>query len=68
MYPNLLEQKAFYHLTDKEMGKIIGVSQAAYSRKIQSGQFWPNECRAFCQYFHKSFDYLFANETDASHN
>lgn len=62
MYPNLLGQKAYYHLTDEEMGKIIGVSRAAYGQKIRSGRFWPNECRAFCEYFHKSFEYLFAVE------
>ena len=27
MYPNLLGQKAYYHLTDEDMGKIIGVSR-----------------------------------------
>lgn len=64
MYPNLLGQKAYYHLTDEEMGKIIGVSRASYGQKIRSGRFWPNECRAFCAYFNKSFDYLFAVEND----
>ena len=62
MYANLLGQKAYHHLTDDDMGKIIGVSRNAYSQKIRSGRFWPSECKAFCMYFNKSFDYLFATE------
>lgn len=64
MYANLLGQKAYHHLTDEDMGNIIGVSRNAYSQKIRSGRFWPSECRAFCRYFHKSFEYLFAVEAD----
>ena len=62
MYANLLEQKASFHLTDEDMGKIIGVSSSAYHQKLQSGKFWASECQAFCRYFHKSFEYLFAAE------
>lgn len=64
MYPNLLGQKAYYHLTDTDMGKIIGVSRTSYGQKIRSGRFYPYECQAFCKYFNKSFDYLFAVEDD----
>ena len=64
MYANLLGQKAFYHLTDQDMGDIIGVSRNSYSQKIRSGRFWPKECQAFCKYFNKSFDYLFATDDD----
>lgn len=59
MYANLLGQKAFHHLTDEEMGKIIGVSRNTYSQKIRSGRFWPSECQTYCKFFGKSFDYLF---------
>ena len=62
MYPNLLGQKAYHHLTDEDMGQIIGVSRNTYSQKIRSGRFWPNECQALCKYFNKPFEYLF--ETD----
>ena len=64
MYANLLEQKDYYHLTDEDMGNIIGVSRNIYSQKLRSGRFWPSECRAFCRYFNKSFEYLFATEPD----
>lgn len=65
MYANLLGQKAVHKLTDEDMGKIIGVSRNSYSQKMKSGRFWPNECQAYCRYFHKSFEYLFATETDS---
>ena len=65
MYANLLGQKAYFHLTDEDMGNIIGVNRSTYSQKIRSGRFWPSECQAFCRYFNKSFDYLFATETEA---
>jgi Predicted transcriptional regulators len=66
MYANLLGQKAYHHLTDEEMGQIIGVSRNSYGQKIKSGRFWPNECKAFCDFFHKPFDYLFATEDESS--
>ena len=64
MYPNLLGQKAYYHLTNEDMANIIGVSRNGYEQKLRSGRFWPNECQAYCNYFKKSFDYLFAIEDD----
>lgn len=65
MYPNLLGQKAYLHLTDVEMGNIIGVSRNTYSQKIKSGRFTPLECREYCRYFKKTFEYLFATEDEA---
>ena len=59
MYPNLLGQKAYYNITDEQMGKIIGISRNSYSQKIRSGRFYPKECQMYCQYFNKPFDYLF---------
>lgn len=64
MYPNLLGQKAFRHLTNEDMAKIIGVSRTAYEQKIRSGRFTPTECRAYCDYFRKSFEFLFAEERE----
>lgn len=65
MYPNLLGQKVYHHLTDEKMGEIIGVSRKTYSQKIKNGNFGVNECQAYCKYFNKSFDYLFATEQDS---
>lgn len=64
MYPNLLGQKALHKLTDADMAKIIGISRTAYQSKAKSGRFTPSECRAYCRYFSKSFDYLFAKDGD----
>lgn len=60
MFPNLMGQKAYHKLTSADMGRIIGVSRQAFDQKMKSGRFYPAECRAFCNYFGKSFDYLFA--------
>lgn len=62
MYPNLLGQKAYHHLSNEDMAKIIGISRRAYESKIRSGRFTPAECVAYIRYFNKSFDYLFATD------
>ncbi len=64
MFPNLLGQKAYHHMSDEDMAKVIGVSRNAYQQKIKSGRFTPNECKAFCDYFKKRFEYLFAENGD----
>lgn len=66
MYANLLGQKAVNHLKDEDMAKIIGVSRNTYNQKMKSGRFWPNECKALCEYFGKTFDFLF--DTDNNRN
>lgn len=68
MYPNLLGQKAYHHLTDDEMAKIIGVSRNSYQQKVKSGRFTPAECKSYCDYFGKRFDYLFAENGDSLAN
>lgn len=65
MYANLLGQKLFHHLTDADMAKIIGVSRNTYSQKIRSGRFTPKECKNFCRYFGKSFEFLFATDDES---
>ncbi|HBS60924.1 MAG TPA: XRE family transcriptional regulator [Firmicutes bacterium] len=60
MYPNLLGQKSVRKLTNNDMAQIIGVSRQSYERKMESGKFLASECAAYCKYFNKSFDYLFA--------
>lgn len=64
MFPNLLGQKAIHNLTDEDMANIIGVSRTAYQSKKKSGRFTPAECQAYCKYFGKSFQYLFAEDGD----
>lgn len=65
MFPNLLGQKAYRHLTDDDMAKIIGTSRNTWQQKVKSGRFTPRECKILCDYFGKSFSYLFAADGDA---
>lgn len=65
MFPNLLGQKAYHHMTDEDMANVIGVSRAAYRDKLQSGRFTPQECKKYCQLFGKSFAFLFATNDEA---
>lgn len=68
MFPNLLGQKAYHHMTDEDMANVIAVSRTAYQQKIKSGRFTPDECKAFCSFFKKRFEYLFAENEDAQAN
>lgn len=64
MFPNLLGQKAYHKLTGDQMGEIIGKSRQTWDYKIASGRFTPDECKALCKYFGKSFDFLFATDDE----
>ena len=68
MFPNLMGQKAYHHLTDDCMASIIGVSRNTYQQKLKSGRFTPEECKAFCIHFGKRFEYLFADNSDTEAN
>lgn len=62
MFPNLLGQKAYHHMSNEEMAKIINVSRASYEKKIENGKFNVFEIQAYCKHFGKDFEYLFAVE------
>ena len=64
MYPNLLGQQKSHKLSDESMGEIVGISRNTFSQKIKSGRFKPAECKAYCEYFNKPFEYLFATEDE----
>lgn len=64
MFPNLLGQKAVHKMTDADMAAVIGVSRTAYQNKISSGRFYPDECKKLCDFFGKSFAYLFASDEE----
>lgn len=64
MFPNLMGQKAYNKLSDSDMAQIIGVSRPTYERKLATGGFVASECRKYMQYFHKSFEYLFATDDE----
>ncbi len=62
MFANLLGQKAYHHLTNADMARIIGVSRSTFCQKLRTGGFGPEECRIYCHFFHKPFSYLFATD------
>lgn len=64
MYPNLMGQKAVHKLTDEQMADIISVSRITYIRKMANGDFTVPECKSFCRYFGKPFDYLFSTQEE----
>ena len=68
MFPNLLGQKAFHHMSDADMATVIGVSRNTYQQIIKSGRFTPEECKSFCAFFEKKFEYLFASNDDEATN
>lgn len=68
MFPNLLGQKAYHHMSDDAMASVIGVSRNAYQQKMKSGRFTPEECKSFCDFFGKRFEYLFASNGDDAAN
>ena len=63
MFPNLLGQKAYHHMSNEDMANIIGISRTAYEKKMKTGKFNVAECNAFIRYFNKPYDYLFHTET-----
>lgn len=65
MFPNLLGQKAYHRMTNEDMAKVIGVNRATYESKIKSGRFIASECDAYCKFFNKEFNFLFATEDPA---
>ena len=62
MYPNLLGQKAFRHMSNDEMASVAGLSRTAYENKMKTGKFTVAECNAFIEFFKKPFEFLFATE------
>lgn len=64
MYPNLLGQKAYHHLSNDDMARIIGVSRNSFDTKMKTGRFNVKECKTLCNYFNKSFYFLFATNEE----
>lgn len=60
MYPNLLGMKAYHHMSNEDMAKVINISRQSYEHKIKTGKFTVSECKAFCNYFEKEFSFLFS--------
>lgn len=68
MYPNLMGQKAYHGLTNDDLANIIGVSRNSFDTKMRTGRFTVKECKALCEYFDKSFYFLFATNEELERN
>lgn len=64
MYTNLIAMKAINGMTDTDMGVVIGVSRQTYKAKLKANTFTVEECRKYCDFFSRPFDWLF--EKDAT--
>lgn len=64
MFPNLIGQKAIHRMSNEDMAKVIDVSRRCYENKMNSGRFTAAECRKYCIFFKKPFEYLFAVDQD----
>ena len=65
IYPNLLSMIADLDMTVADLGAIIGVSDQAMRRRLLGKSHGGTditayECHILCEYFHKSFEWLFA--------
>ena len=67
MFPHLIAMKESHHLSSEDMAAIIGTARQTFDYKLQRGNFTPCECKAYCRYFGKSFDYLFATLDEIDH-
>ena len=65
IYPNLLTTIMECEMGIADLGKIIGVSEQAMRRRLvgkanRGTDITAFECHILCEYFHKSFEWLFA--------
>lgn len=62
MYKNIKAEQARRGVTDQDVADYLGISRKTYGKKIHDGNWNDVQAKKLCQYFQKSFDYLFQNE------
>ena len=70
IYPNIRGEAAVRGMSIGDLAAVIGVSIPAMRRRLLGGKnggtdFNAFECWKLCQYFEKSFEYLFEMLSDA---
>lgn len=65
IYPNMLTAITERDMSIGDLGDVLGVSEQAIRRRLLSKanggtDFTVYECHILCEYFHKSFKWLFA--------
>ena len=71
IYPNLRGEVAVRGMSLSDLASVIDVSVPAIRRRLLGARnggtdFSVYECWQLCQYFEKSFDWLFKMESDAT--
>jgi hypothetical protein len=60
MYPNLMGQMKYRHMSCAEAGAVIGRSRGGFEAKLAAGRFSEDERDALARYFNKPAAFLFA--------
>lgn len=59
MFPNLQAEQGRNGMTNQAVADVLNITRASYEQKKKSGNFTVSECKALCQLFKTSFEYLF---------
>lgn len=62
MFPNLQAEQSRQGMTNQDVAEKLSLSRQSYEQKKKSGNFTVSECKALCDLFHTSFNYLFSEE------
>lgn len=65
IYPNVIQMMDEHDMSVADLAAVIGVSDAAMRRRLLGkanggSDITAYECHLLCEYFHKSFEWLFA--------
>lgn len=61
-YPNLLGQNAYFSISEKALGDILGLTRIQIRRRLAQDSFTVDECMVLCDYYDKPFEWLFARQ------
>lgn len=59
MFPNLQAEQSRQGMTNQDVAEKLSLSRQSYEQKKKSGNFTVSECKALCDLFCTSFEYLF---------
>ena len=62
MFPNLQAEQGRNGMTNQAVADVLKLTRASYEKKKKSGNFTVSECKALCELFKTSFEYLFNEE------
>ena len=62
MFPNLQAEQSRRGMTNQAVADVLKLTRASYEQKKKSGSFTLAECKALCELFKTSFEYLFSED------